>query len=181
MFLCCSDISLHGLFCLDPRLLTDIMVDVNDSFNRRNSSLVEIKSNFVKVYEALFIVLMDLNLFLFSRLARSFPSSVDVPTFDEVLKKKDFGLTKGQLDDFLKHFPSFLEAICPSDKPNERTPLLRSLFDAYSLFRDLFRLKRAEKLDLPTAPKPHQGTQGKRAVFLDNSGTQGVRVELTGK
>jgi methylmalonyl-CoA/ethylmalonyl-CoA epimerase len=39
----------------------------------------------------------------------------------------------------------------------------------------------AEKLDLPTAPKPHQGTQGRRAVFLDNSGTQGVRVELTGK
>jgi methylmalonyl-CoA/ethylmalonyl-CoA epimerase len=39
----------------------------------------------------------------------------------------------------------------------------------------------AEKLELPTAPTPHQGARGKRAVFLDNSGTQGVRVELTGK
>jgi methylmalonyl-CoA epimerase len=34
---------------------------------------------------------------------------------------------------------------------------------------------------VPTAPKPHQGTQGKRAVFLDKSATQGVQVELTGK
>lgn len=34
---------------------------------------------------------------------------------------------------------------------------------------------------VPTAPKPHQGTQGKRALFLDTSATQGVQVELTGK
>lgn len=34
---------------------------------------------------------------------------------------------------------------------------------------------------VPTAPKPHQGTQGKRAVFLDKAATQGVQVELTGK
>jgi len=32
-----------------------------------------------------------------------------------------------------------------------------------------------------TAPKPHQGTQGKRALFLDKSATQGVQVEVTGK
>ena len=35
---------------------------------------------------------------------------------------------------------------------------------------------------VPTAaPNPHQGTQGKRAVFLDRTATQGVQVELTGK
>lgn len=34
---------------------------------------------------------------------------------------------------------------------------------------------------VPAAPQPHQGTQGKRAVFLDANATQGVRVELTGK
>lgn len=34
---------------------------------------------------------------------------------------------------------------------------------------------------VPTAALPHQGTQGKRAVFLDATATQGVRVELTGK
>jgi methylmalonyl-CoA/ethylmalonyl-CoA epimerase len=34
---------------------------------------------------------------------------------------------------------------------------------------------------VPPAPKPHQGTQGKRAVFLDKTATQGVQVELTGK
>jgi len=34
---------------------------------------------------------------------------------------------------------------------------------------------------VPAAPKPHQGTQGKRAVFLDKTATQGVQVELTGK
>jgi methylmalonyl-CoA/ethylmalonyl-CoA epimerase len=34
---------------------------------------------------------------------------------------------------------------------------------------------------VPTAPVPHQGTQGKRAVFLDRTATQGVQVELTGK
>jgi methylmalonyl-CoA epimerase len=32
-----------------------------------------------------------------------------------------------------------------------------------------------------TAPNPHQGTQGKRAVFLDQTATQGVQVELIGK
>ena len=31
-----------------------------------------------------------------------------------------------------------------------------------------------------TAPNPHQGTQGKRALFLDANATQGVQVELTG-
>ena len=34
---------------------------------------------------------------------------------------------------------------------------------------------------VPTAPTAHQGTQGKRALFLDANATQGVRVELTGK
>jgi methylmalonyl-CoA epimerase len=34
---------------------------------------------------------------------------------------------------------------------------------------------------VPTAPHPHQGTQGKRAVFLDKTATQGVQVELTGR
>ena len=34
---------------------------------------------------------------------------------------------------------------------------------------------------VPTAPHPHQGTQGKRALFLDPSATQGVLVELTGR
>jgi methylmalonyl-CoA/ethylmalonyl-CoA epimerase len=34
---------------------------------------------------------------------------------------------------------------------------------------------------VPTAPAPHQGTQGKRALFLDKSTTHGVQVELTGK
>ena len=33
----------------------------------------------------------------------------------------------------------------------------------------------------PGEPKPHQGTLGKRALFLDKAGTQGVQVELTGK
>ena len=31
------------------------------------------------------------------------------------------------------------------------------------------------------APNPHQGTQGKRALFLDKNATHGVQVELTGK
>ncbi len=35
-------------------------------------------------------------------------------------------------------------------------------------------------LGLPTAPAIHQGTQGKRALFLDKSATQGVQVEVTG-
>ncbi len=38
----------------------------------------------------------------------------------------------------------------------------------------------ASKLGLPPAAAPHQGTQGKRAVFLDQAQTQGVQVELTG-
>jgi methylmalonyl-CoA/ethylmalonyl-CoA epimerase len=32
----------------------------------------------------------------------------------------------------------------------------------------------------PAAAAPHQGTQGKRALFLDKAATQGVQVELTG-
>ena len=32
-----------------------------------------------------------------------------------------------------------------------------------------------------TTPNPHQGTQGKRALFLDKNATHGVQVELTGK
>jgi len=32
-----------------------------------------------------------------------------------------------------------------------------------------------------TGPKAHQGTNGKRAVFLDRNATDGVQVELTGK
>ncbi len=34
---------------------------------------------------------------------------------------------------------------------------------------------------VPTASQPHQGTQGKRALFLDKAATQGVQIELTGK
>ena len=34
---------------------------------------------------------------------------------------------------------------------------------------------------IESSSEPHQGTQGKRALLLDHSGTQGVRVELTGK
>lgn len=34
---------------------------------------------------------------------------------------------------------------------------------------------------VPTAARPHQGTQGKRALFLDKHATQGVQVELTGE
>ncbi|MEO6786629.1 MAG: VOC family protein [Chthoniobacteraceae bacterium] len=34
---------------------------------------------------------------------------------------------------------------------------------------------------VPTAPKAHQGTQGKRALFFDKQATQGVQVEITGK
>jgi methylmalonyl-CoA/ethylmalonyl-CoA epimerase len=33
---------------------------------------------------------------------------------------------------------------------------------------------------VPTAPMMHQGTKGKRALFLDKSATAGVQVELTG-
>lgn len=32
-----------------------------------------------------------------------------------------------------------------------------------------------------TAPSPHQGTQGKRAVFVDKSATQNILLEYTGK
>ena len=32
-----------------------------------------------------------------------------------------------------------------------------------------------------TAPSPHQGTQGKRALFLDKSETDNIIVEVTGK
>ena len=35
--------------------------------------------------------------------------------------------------------------------------------------------------NLPVAQTIHQGTQGKRALFLDKSATQGVQVEVTGK
>ncbi|HKS38413.1 MAG TPA: four helix bundle protein [Verrucomicrobiae bacterium] len=41
-------------------------------------------------------------------------------------------------------------------------------------------MSESAKCGLPTAPAPHQGTKGKRAVFLDRSHTQGVQVELTG-
>jgi methylmalonyl-CoA/ethylmalonyl-CoA epimerase len=37
------------------------------------------------------------------------------------------------------------------------------------------------QINLPVAPSIHQGTQGKRALFLDKSATQGVQVEVTGK
>jgi methylmalonyl-CoA/ethylmalonyl-CoA epimerase len=37
------------------------------------------------------------------------------------------------------------------------------------------------KHGLPVAPKIHQGTRGKRALFLDKSATQGVQVEVTGR
>jgi methylmalonyl-CoA/ethylmalonyl-CoA epimerase len=30
-------------------------------------------------------------------------------------------------------------------------------------------------------PRPHQGTLGKRALFLERASTQGVQVELTGQ
>jgi methylmalonyl-CoA/ethylmalonyl-CoA epimerase len=32
----------------------------------------------------------------------------------------------------------------------------------------------------PGEPQPHQGTQGKRALFLDRAATAGVQVELAG-
>lgn len=38
-----------------------------------------------------------------------------------------------------------------------------------------------EQSPVTTAPVPHQGTNGKRAVFLDRTATDGVQVELTGK
>ncbi|MEO7706664.1 MAG: VOC family protein [Thermoflexales bacterium] len=42
-------------------------------------------------------------------------------------------------------------------------------------------MSEVQALGLGTAPRPHQGTHGKRAVFMDMAGTGGVRVELTGK
>jgi methylmalonyl-CoA/ethylmalonyl-CoA epimerase len=36
------------------------------------------------------------------------------------------------------------------------------------------------KHGLAVANAPHQGTQGKRALFLDRSDTQGVQLEVTG-
>ena len=33
---------------------------------------------------------------------------------------------------------------------------------------------------LPVSAVPHQGTQGKRALFLDKAGTQNVQLEVTG-
>jgi methylmalonyl-CoA/ethylmalonyl-CoA epimerase len=41
----------------------------------------------------------------------------------------------------------------------------------------------ASMADAPVAagPTPHQGTQGKRALFFDKTATQGVQVEITGK
>lgn len=38
-----------------------------------------------------------------------------------------------------------------------------------------------ENSPLPTAPNLHQGTQGKRALFLDRTATHNIQVELTGK
>lgn len=38
-----------------------------------------------------------------------------------------------------------------------------------------------ESAPVPTAAGLHQGTQGKRALFLDKNATQGVQVEVTGK
>jgi methylmalonyl-CoA/ethylmalonyl-CoA epimerase len=38
----------------------------------------------------------------------------------------------------------------------------------------------APRHGLRTASAAHQGTQGKRALFLEKSGTQGVQVEVTG-
>jgi methylmalonyl-CoA/ethylmalonyl-CoA epimerase len=36
------------------------------------------------------------------------------------------------------------------------------------------------KHGLGVAPAPHQGTQGKRALFLDKTSTQNVQLEVTG-
>lgn len=38
-----------------------------------------------------------------------------------------------------------------------------------------------EASPLPVAPNLHQGTKGKRALFLDRNATDGIQVELTGK
>jgi methylmalonyl-CoA/ethylmalonyl-CoA epimerase len=34
---------------------------------------------------------------------------------------------------------------------------------------------------VPTAPQPHQGTLGRRALFFDKQATQNVQVEVTGR
>lgn len=34
---------------------------------------------------------------------------------------------------------------------------------------------------VPTAPESHQGTRGKRALFLDRSATENILVEVTGR
>lgn len=36
------------------------------------------------------------------------------------------------------------------------------------------------KSGLNTAPKIHQGTQGKKALFIDKNSTQGIQIEVTG-
>jgi methylmalonyl-CoA epimerase len=41
-------------------------------------------------------------------------------------------------------------------------------------------LRELPRFGLPTAQAPHQGTQGKRALFLDRTATQGIQVEVTG-
>jgi methylmalonyl-CoA/ethylmalonyl-CoA epimerase len=41
--------------------------------------------------------------------------------------------------------------------------------------------EQASETGLATALKAHQGTQGKRALFLDPATTQGVQVEVTGR
>jgi len=38
-----------------------------------------------------------------------------------------------------------------------------------------------EQTGLKPAPAPHQGTRGKKALFVDNKNTGGVTIELTGK
>ena len=47
--------------------------------------------------------------------------------------------------------------------------------DVQQAFSDLPKLK------LPTAPGIHNGTRGKRALFLDKSATQDVQLEITGR
>lgn len=43
-------------------------------------------------------------------------------------------------------------------------------------------LRQIGERGLPAAePRPHQGTRGKRAVFLDRASTANVQVELTGR
>jgi methylmalonyl-CoA/ethylmalonyl-CoA epimerase len=41
--------------------------------------------------------------------------------------------------------------------------------------------ERLPEAGLPVAANIHQGTQGKRALFLDKNATQGVQVEITGR